>query len=339
MTLNFEKIAASKSKDTKDLIHQILETLLALELPLHELTNRRLEKMAMSVLAVGNMRPSQPWKTIEGIETGRNLRTREIIAFINDNFDESISFGSYDDIRRKDLVWPVQMGLVIKSASNPNADTNDGTRGYALSSDFAELCRNIGTPAMQSALNNFEKDEDYIAQLTAKRAIKKIPVKITNGLTIELDDGPHNQVQKAIIEQFLPRFGYDAKVLYVGDTSEKLMHKFSSEMKSLGLNVADRGMLPDVVAFSEEKEWLYLIEAVHSSNPLNPERCIELRRSILRDCKYGVVFVTAFLDKKAFSKWLPQIAWETEVWLADVPDHMIHFNGDKFMGPHTDDPH
>jgi len=339
MTLNYEKIAHNKSNEATVKIHEMLNILFALELPLHELTNRRLEKMAMSLLAIGNMKPKSSWAAIEGIETGRNLGTKEIIRFINPNFEEKISEGSYDDIRRKDLVWPVQMGLVIKSANNPNADNNDSTRGYALSSDFAELCRQYGTRAFDTAIDSFEKDENYIAKLTAKRTVQKIPVSIADGLTLELDDGPHNQIQKAIVEQFLPRFGYGAKLLYLGDASEKILHKFSEEMELLGLNVEDRGMLPDIVAFSEEKGWLYLIEAVHSSNPLNPERCIELSRSVLKDCKYGVVFVTAFLNRKSFTKWLSEIAWETEVWLADRPDHMIHFNGDKFMGPHSKDPY
>ncbi|WP_308413816.1 BsuBI/PstI family type II restriction endonuclease, partial [Vibrio parahaemolyticus] len=69
-----------------------------------------------------------------------------------------------------------------------------------------------------------------------------------------------------------------------------------------------------------------------------PERCIELKRSVLKDCPYGVVFVTAFLSRKDFSKWMQEIAWETEVWLADRPEHMIHFNGDKFLGPHITPP-
>jgi len=46
------------------------------------------------------------------------------------------------------------------------------------------------------------------------------------------------------------------------------------------------------------------------------------------------VFVTAFLDRKAMVKHLNQISWETEVWIADAPDHLIHFNGERFLGPH-----
>jgi adenine-specific DNA-methyltransferase len=45
--------------------------------------------------------------------------------------------------------------------------------------------------------------------------------------------------------------------------------------------------------------------------------------------------VTAFPDRVTFRKFAKDIAWETEVWIADNPDHMIHFNGDKFLGPYT----
>ena len=42
----------------------------------------------------------------------------------------------------------------------------------------------------------------------------------------------------------------------------------------------------------------------------------------------------AFPDRAEFRKNAADIAWETEVWIADNPDHMIHFNGDRFLGPH-----
>ena len=49
----------------------------------------------------------------------------------------------------------------------------------------------------------------------------------------------------------------------------------------------------------------------------------------------SVVFlVTAFPDRKIMSKYLCEISWETEVWIAEAPTHMIHFNGDRFLGPH-----
>ena len=43
--------------------------------------------------------------------------------------------------------------------------------------------------------------------------------------------------------------------------------------------------------------------------------------------------ITAFLFFFFYRKFVKEIAWETEVWLAEMPEHMLHMNGDKFMGP------
>jgi hypothetical protein len=338
MKINTDKIAINKSQRVREVILNAIEILECVGVPVDDLTPRRLEKMSMSFLTLCKVCDVESWHKAESLLDGRILRTREIIQYINQNFEEKISFGSYDDIRRKDLVRPVGMGLIVKSAKNPNADTNDGTRGYAVEDKFAELIKSFGTPQWKIQLDSFEIDQEYIDQFQGKRESNKIEVKLEAGVTITLDDGPHNQIQKAIVEEFLPIFGHGASVLYIGDTSEKQMHKYSEKMKLIGLDIADRGMLPDIVAFSDQKRWVYLIEAVHSSNPLNAERCIELKRTVLNDCPYGVVFVTAFLSRKDFSKWMAQIAWETEVWLADNPNHMIHFNGDRFLGPHASPP-
>ena len=48
----------------------------------------------------------------------------------------------------------------------------------------------------------------------------------------------------------------------------------------------------------------------------------------------GLVFVTALLTRRAMTKYLGEIAWETEVWVADAPSHIIHFNGERFLGPY-----
>jgi hypothetical protein len=47
------------------------------------------------------------------------------------------------------------------------------------------------------------------------------------------------------------------------------------------------------------------------------------------------VYVTAFLTRQMMKEYLPVISWSTEVWVADAPDHLIHFNGDRFLGPYA----
>jgi hypothetical protein len=46
------------------------------------------------------------------------------------------------------------------------------------------------------------------------------------------------------------------------------------------------------------------------------------------------VYVSAFPDGKTFGRYRRAIAWESEVWIADAPTHMIHFNGNRFLGPY-----
>jgi len=149
---------------------------------------------------------------------------------------------------------------------------------------------------------------------------------------IVLSLGDHNELQKAIVENFLPRFGHGCEVLYIGDTSNKSLHMELKVLHDLKFFELSHDELPDIIAFNKNKNWIYLIEAVHSSGPISEIRLHELKL-LLKDCPAELVFVTAFLNRDTFRKWSSQIAWETEVWIASNPDHLIHFNGHKFLGP------
>lgn len=47
----------------------------------------------------------------------------------------------------------------------------------------------------------------------------------------------------------------------------------------------------------------------------------------------GKIYATAFLDFKTFKSFSESLVWETEVWIADMSEHMIHLNGDRFLRP------
>jgi hypothetical protein len=332
--INFSKIAKNKSLPVQRCIHDALRILAETGLKIDDLTPRRLERIAMCFLALIAFKPSSKWRNVKKPNPENALKTRDIITYINENFEENISLSSYDDIRRKDLIRGVQLGIFIKSANNENADNNDGTRGYSIEDELFKLLISYETENWENAKRKFPKNNFIIDLMKGTRSTKKIEITLPNKKILEFEHGPHNQIQKAIIDEFLPRFGFGADVYYISDTTEKAMVKNDEKMKSIGLNSQARGMLPDIVAYSENKNWLYLIEAVHSSNPLNTERLIELSQMVLKDYKGGIVLVTAFLTQKDFQRWAGQIAWESEVWIANHPDHMIHFNGDKFLGPH-----
>ncbi|MBU1472992.1 hypothetical protein KKB64_04375 [Patescibacteria group bacterium] len=138
--------------------------------------------------------------------------------------------------------------------------------------------------------------------------------------------------QAAVVHEFAPRFAPGSKVLYLGDTAKKNLYVDDKTLADLGIPITEHDKLPDIVLFDSKKKWLFLIEVVTSHGPMSPKRVIELG-VMLKNCKVGKVFVTAFPNFTEFRKHTPEIAWETEVWLADIPDHMIHYNGDKFFGP------
>jgi type II restriction enzyme len=161
--------------------------------------------------------------------------------------------------------------------------------------------------------------------------LNKLEIVVTPQLTVKIYSEKSSFIKKQIIEQFLPRFGSDCTVLYIGDTSNKSLHIEIAELKKLHFFELSHDELPDIIAYSKKKNWLYLIEAVHSSGPMSETRMLELKK-MLRDCKAELIFVTAFLTRSEFKKWLVDIAWESEVWIADNPDHLVHFNGHKFLG-------
>lgn len=329
----FVKKGTNKTPEALKQINEALFILSTFGIPTSD-TPRRLEKMAIAFLAVAGMDPSKNWKDVKSNDDHHRLTSREIIIHVNRYYGESISPGSYDDIRRKDLKYLTVAGIVMNSAANPNAATNNPTRRYALAPEYAELIKKFSDKNWQKVAIDFMQGKKALSlDLAGEREIRKIPITFGKN-TYEFTPGEHNQIQKAVVEEFLPRYGYGAEVLYIGDTANKYLFLNREKLKELNFFEISHGELPDVIAYSKDKNWLYLIEAVHSANPINPLRHHELKR-LTAECTAGIIYVTAFLDRKVSQKFIGEIAWETEVWIAETPDHLIHFNGDRFLGPHS----
>ena len=158
-----------------------------------------------------------------------------------------------------------------------------------------------------------------------------MPVKI-NGQDFSFSPGKHNELQKAVIEEFAPRFAPDSECLYVGDTIEKDLVKNVEKLTKLGFEITLHDKMPDVVLYREDKDWLYFVESVTSVGPMDPKRILEITE-MTKDVTAGKIFVTAFPDFKTYKKFSEKLAWETEVWIAEMPEHMINLDGDKFLGP------
>jgi len=168
-----------------------------------------------------------------------------------------------------------------------------------------------------------------------EREVARIPLKLMNGQEIRLSPGSHNVLVKRILNEFCPVFTPGAQVIYVGDTQKKWAFLSPDELERIGVRVEEHGKMPDVVVYHAVRNWLVLIEAVTSHGPVNPKRRQELKELFAKS-KAPLVYVTAFLDRRAMIKRLDEISWETEVWIAESPTHLIHFNGERFLGPYED---
>jgi len=320
-----------KSSSVQGLINTTLYILESFGIPM-DATSRRLERMAIAFLACADVKNIKDLKNAKDLNSGFSLKTRDIINYVNEHFKEKISSGSYDDIRRKDLKLLTVAEIVLQSS--PNSATNDSTRGYSLNPHYANLLKSYGSPDWETNVKQALKDVEPLSiKLKRERDLSKVTVNLPSGGKLNFSAGEHNDLQKAIIEDFLPRYGFGADVLYVGDTADKYLHLEKEYLESLYFFELSHEELPDVVAYSKSKNWLYLIEAVHSSGSIGEIRLLQLKK-LTEECTADIVYITAFLDRTKFRQFMADIAWETEVWIADNPDHLIHFNGDKFLGPY-----
>ena len=328
------KISLTGNKKTKlqKIIFDMLDILNFIGIPIDNLSDRRKERMVLAILAVGNIKNS--FDDVLTVNDNYFLKTRDIIEFENKYYSENISSGSYDDIRRKDLILPVSAGIVLNSCMFEEKATNNPTRGYGLNPLFASLIKAYKKPNWETELSNFlSKNKSLKEEMEHRRNLQKIPVSLPSGENIELSYGEHNILQKEIVENFLAKFGFNSQVLYIGDTANKFLYKDDKTLSELKCFNLKHEELPDVIAYSKDKNLLFLCEAVHSAGPMSEIRVRKLKEQ-LKNCTAEIVFITAFLTKKDFKKWTLDIAWETEVWIAETPEHMIHFNGYKFLEMH-----
>lgn len=325
--------------DFKEKVEQAQNILKQVGMPLRELTSRRKDRIAKALLAVAGIKPADRWTDAKSVSEGfKPLKTRDIIRIWNEHYGETVADSSYDDVRRKDLIVLVTYGLVANSAADPHADTNDGTRGYALTEAAVELLRAYDTGDWETRLVKFRVEVGAIAdRLSRARTMRAVPIVLPEGQVLTLLPGPHNELQKAIVEELLPRHAPGAELLYLGDASNKMLFVREERLEALKLPQPSRETLPDVVAFDASRSCLFYIEAVSSFGPISDIRREDLRsRAGSKGANHQIIFITAFPDRKTFGRFSQDIGWETEVWIANNPDHMIHFNGDKYLSPYSD---
>jgi hypothetical protein len=241
-----------------------------------------------------------------------------------------------ETVRRFTLHQFQDAGLVVANPDKPDRPVNSPAYCYQISDVACDLMRSYGSPAWKGQLNKYLASiGTRSAKYASERTMARIPLRLQEGLEITLSPGGQNELIQKIIHDFCPVFTPGANTIYIGDADEKWGYFNRAELTDLGVTLDEHGKMPDVIVHFTEKNWLVLIEAATSHGPISPKRRGELRR-LFKSSRAPLVLVTAFMDRSSFHKYASDIAWETEVWVADAPTHMVHFNGERFLGPYDE---
>lgn len=285
------------------------------------------ERSSLTLLAILDLKKNTPWSQAKR----RIIRIHDILIFIQKNYKKRYAENTRETIRRQTLHQFEQAGIVERNSDNPSRPTNSPNTVYNITHEALKLVKSYGSSDWDGALHGFVTKKGRLIERYEKRKNNNlIELKTSAGNLIKFSPGKHNELQVRIIKELVPRFCSKAKLVYVGDTARKLLFEDKKLLKKLSIPITKHDKLPDVVFYDEARNHLFLIEAVTSHGPISPKRQVELIEA-LKKCKAQKIYISTFPDFHEFKRHTDNIAWETEVWIASNPDHMIHFNGPKFF--------
>ncbi|KPQ05931.1 MAG: BsuBI/PstI restriction endonuclease C-terminus [Rhodobacteraceae bacterium HLUCCA12] len=307
-------------------IDDALKILTALGMP----RGQRNERSALTLLALLNLRPDGAWNALQKPLMG----ITPIMDFTREHYGREYAPNTRETFRRQTMHQFVEAGIALYNPDDPARPVNSPKACYQISEEAYTVILTFGADAWQGTLDTYLEGQETLAAKWAKhREMQMIPVQVADGKEIALTPGAHSELIKQIITDFAPRFAPGAEVIYVGDTGDKIGYFEKERLATFGVTVDRHGKMPDVVLYFGKKNWLLLVESVTSHGPVDAKRHNELA-ALFKDAKPGLVYVTAFPDRSVMGRYLGEISWETEVWCADAPSHLIHFNGERFLGPY-----
>ncbi len=307
-------------------IEEALVILKALGLP----RTQQNERSALSLLALLNLIPKKPWAEAEAPLMG----ITPIMDWVHEHYEKQYAPNTRETFRRHTMHQFVAAGLVLYNPDKPDRSVNSPKAVYQIEPATLALIRCFETKKWTGKLKAYlAEHQTLIARYAKERKRNLIPVTIAPGKSIALSPGEHSELIRSVIEDFAPRFAPGSVLVYAGDTGEKWGYFDKALLADLSVEVDAHGKMPDVVLHFTEKNWLLLIESVTSHGPVDGKRHAELSQ-LFAGSKCGLVYVTAFPNRAIMGRYLGEIAWETEVWVADAPSHLIHFNGERVLGPY-----
>jgi len=257
-----------------------------------------------------------------------------MMDFFAEKYGKRYAPNTRETVRRQTVHQFVAAALVVPNPDKPDRPVNSGKTVYQMEPDALRVIASYGSSRWKRNIKSYQKTVKSLQERwAAERKMKRIPVTLPEGTEVTLSPGGQNVLIVEIIEGFCSRFTPGGEILYIGDADEKFAVYEQDRLASLGVSIEEHGKMPDLVVHDRGREWLVLIEAVTSHGPMNPKRREELGE-LFASARPGLIYVTAFLDRKTLAKYIDDISWETEVWVAENPTHLIHFDGERYLGPY-----
>lgn len=326
------RMAKSNKMDSVKVKKRVDETTKLLEL-LGFPKKQQNERSALTLLALLNLRPSQRWSSASKHLIG----ITQIMNFMREHYGKNYAPNSREGVRKNTVHQFMDASLVLKNPYSLDRPTNDGNTAYQIEDSALNLIQKYKSKDWNSCLADYLSSVETLRQkYSQQREMRRIPIELPDGFKLSLSPGGQNPLVAALIEEFCPRYVQGARVVYVGDTDEKHAYFDNEYLAELGVKLDAHGKIPDVIVHDTRRNWLLLIEAVTSHGLIDPKRHNELVK-MFSDSNIGLVFVTSFLDRRTWLRYAAEISWETEVWIADDPTHLIHYNGKRFLGPYEAD--
>ncbi|MBT8421053.1 MAG: restriction endonuclease [Gammaproteobacteria bacterium] len=289
------------------------------------------ERSALCLLALLNLTPEKAWADAENPLMG----ITPIMDWAREHYGKDYAPNTRETVRRQSMHQFREAGIALYNPDKLNRPVNSPKAVYQIEPDALALLRTFSTSQWHENLTAYlTRRKTLIARYAREREQNRVPVEIAPGMPITLSPGEHSELIRAIIEDFASRFAPGSVLVYVGDTSDKWAYFDAARLAGLDVNVDSHGKMPDVVLYYTVKNWLLLVESVTSHGPVDGKRHAELAK-LFSESTAGLVYVTVFPNRTVMRRYLGQIAWETEVWVADAPSHLIHFNGERFLGPYN----
>ena len=287
---------------------------------------------ALTLLALLDLTPDKSWTDAENPLRGIHA----IMRFSDEHYGIHWAENTRESFRKNAIHYFEAARLIVKNPDNPARPTNSGKTAYQVTDDALSIIRTFESSIFAERLPTYlERAGSLLDRHAARRTLVKVPLRLLLSDAITLSSGRHSDLFEQIIHEFGSRFTPDGILIYAGDPERKWNSYFDeATLRGLGVTIASRGAkMPDVVIYHEAKDWLVVVEAFETSGPIDPLRRSQLE-ALFATATPPRVYVTAFRDRRTMARQAGKLAWETEVWVAEAPDHLIHYNGERFLGPY-----